>query len=46
MFCTRKNIYQSSMELGTIMDDLHKLLTGDWEEMRYIYRLFGGQSAE
>lgn len=39
VFCTTKNIYQSSMELGTIISDIHKMLTGDESEMTYLYRL-------
>lgn len=39
VFCTTKNIYQSSMELGTIISDIHKMLTGDDSEMTYLYRL-------
>ncbi len=39
VFCTTKNLYQSSMELGTIISDIHKMLTGEEEEMTYLYRL-------
>lgn len=39
VFCTAENLYQSSMELGTFILDLHKMLTGDWESMTYLYRL-------
>lgn len=39
VFCTTKNIYQSSMELGTIISDIHKMLAGQDSEMTYLYRL-------
>ena len=39
VFCTTKNIYQSSMELGTIISDIHKMLAGQESEMTYLYRL-------
>lgn len=39
VFCTTKNLYQSSMELGTIISDIHKMMTGDEESLTYIYRL-------
>lgn len=39
VFCTTKNLYQSSMELGTIISDIHKMMTGDEENLTYIYRL-------
>lgn len=39
VFGTTKNLYQSSMELGTIISDLHKMMTGDEENLTYIYRL-------
>lgn len=39
VFGTTKNLYQSSMELGTIISDIHKMMTGDEENLTYIYRL-------
>lgn len=38
VFGTTKNLYQSSMELGTIMADMHKMLTGE-DDFTYIYKL-------
>ncbi len=38
VYCTTKNLYQSSMELGTIISDMHKMLTGG-EGMTYLYQL-------
>lgn len=38
VYCTTKNLYQSSMALGTIISDMHKMLTGK-DEMTYLYRL-------
>lgn len=39
VFCTTSDLYQSSMELGTFVLDLHKMLTGDREDMTYLYEL-------
>lgn len=39
VFCTTKNLYQSSMELGTIISDIHKMLTGETDSLTYIYQL-------
>ena len=38
VYCTTKNLYQSSMELGTIISDIHNMLTEDGE-LVYIYKL-------
>lgn len=39
VYCTAKNLYQSSMELGTITADIHRMLTGEDEELTYLYKL-------
>ncbi|MGN0314335.1 MAG: ABC transporter substrate-binding protein [Fusicatenibacter sp.] len=39
VYCTTKNLYQSSMELGTIISDIHNMITGKEEELTYIYKL-------
>lgn len=39
VYCTTKNLYQASMELGTITSDIHKMLTNDTENMTYLYRV-------
>jgi iron complex transport system substrate-binding protein len=39
VYCTTKNLYQSSMELGTIISDIHKMLTGEDDDLTYIYKL-------
>lgn len=38
VYCTTKNLYQSSMELGTIISDMHKMLAGE-DDMTYLYQL-------
>ena len=38
VFCTTRDLYQSSMELGTIISDIHSMLT-DGTDMTYIYPL-------
>ncbi|MDD7740584.1 MAG: ABC transporter substrate-binding protein [Fusicatenibacter sp.] len=39
VYCTTKNLYQSSMELGTIISDIHNMINGKEEELTYIYKL-------
>lgn len=39
VFCTTKNLYQSSMELGTLIRDFHYMLNGEEGELTYLYRL-------
>ncbi len=39
VFCTTENLYQSSMHLGTLVLDLHRMFTGEWDNMTYLYRL-------
>ena len=38
VFCTTRDLYQSSMELGTIISDIHSMLT-DRTDMTYVYPL-------
>lgn len=38
VYCTEKDLYQSTMELGTIISDIHKMLVGD-SDMTYLYQL-------
>lgn len=39
VFCTTQNIYQSTMELGTIISDIHKMLIGE-DNMKYLFQLY------
>ena len=39
VWCTEKNLYQSTMELGTITSDIHKMLIGDDADLTYLYKL-------
>lgn len=39
VFCTTRNLYQSTMELGTIISDIHKMLSGEEGSLTYIYKL-------
>lgn len=39
VFCTTKDLYQSSMALGTFIFDLHEMLEGREENLIYLYRL-------
>ncbi len=39
VYCTGKNLYQSSMELGEIIADLHHVFAGEDEALTYIYKL-------
>ena len=39
VFCTTRDLYQSSMELGTMIADIHGMLNGEEESLTYLYRL-------
>lgn len=39
VYCTTQNIYQSTMELGTIIADMHGMLQGEDDTLTYLYRL-------
>lgn len=42
VWCTTNDLYQQSMSIGVMIDDIHKMLTGgadQEEEMKYIYLL-------
>ena len=39
VFCTTKNIYQSSMSLGTITADIHYMLADQTDALTYLYQL-------
>ncbi len=39
VFCTTKNLYQATMELGTFISDINRVLAGETDGMTYIYQL-------
>ena len=39
VYCTTRDLYQSSMELGTITADIHGMLNGEEGGLVYLYRL-------
>ena len=39
VYCTRENFYQASMELGDLAGDLHRVLTGDTDDLTYLTHL-------
>lgn len=39
VYCTSRNLYQSSMELGTILTDICRMLEGRDDGLTYLYRL-------
>lgn len=39
VYCTSKNLYQSSMELGTILLDICRMLQGKEGQLTYLYKL-------
>ena len=39
VYCTTRDLYQSSMELGTITADIHGMLNGEEDGLVYLYRL-------
>ena len=45
MWCTARDLYQSSMALGTFAEDIRAMLTGRGETV-YLYRLPAGREEE
>ncbi|OUQ28888.1 iron ABC transporter substrate-binding protein [Lachnoclostridium sp. An131] len=39
VYCTTRDLYQSSMELGTMIADIHGMLNGEEDSLTYLYRL-------
>ena len=39
VYCTSKNLYQSTMSLGTITSDIRRMMTGADADLTYIYKL-------
>ena len=39
VYCTTKNLYQSSMELGTIIADIYHMLHDEDDQLTYIYKV-------
>ena len=39
VWCTAEDMYQQSMSAGNLIEDFHRMLTGDDKENRYLYRL-------
>ena len=39
VYCTTKNLYQSSMELGTIIADIYHMLHDENDQLTYIYKV-------
>ena len=39
VYCTTKNLYQASMELGTMISDFYYMMAGEDSELTYLYRL-------
>ena len=39
VYCTTENLYQSSMQLGTFVQDLNAMLSGETEQMTFLYPL-------
>ena len=39
VWCTTEDMYQQSMSAGNLIEDFHRMLTGDDKEPRYLYRL-------
>lgn len=39
VFCTTENLYQSSMELGTLTLDLRRMLSGERDNMTFLYHV-------
>ncbi len=41
VYCTGKNMYQETVETGTMILDIYRMLNGDEDGMRFLYRLKG-----
>ena len=39
VFCTTNDMYQQSMSIGYLMEDIHKMLLGKKEGMKYLFQL-------
>ena len=39
VYCTTRDLYQSSMEPGTMIADIHGMLNGEEDSLTYLYRL-------
>ena len=39
VFCTQPSLYQSTDKTGTFIDDLRKMLSGETEDMTFLYKL-------
>lgn len=39
VFCTTKNLYQESLAIGSLTKDIHSMITGETEDMKYLYPL-------
>ena len=40
VFCTTNDMYQQSMSIGYMIDDMHSMITGDADSnMKYLYKL-------
>ena len=39
VYCTTENLYQSSMQLGTFVQDLNSMLSDETEQMTFLYPL-------
>ena len=39
VFCAQKNLFQESMGLGTLITDIHQMLTEEEPHMTYLYKL-------
>ncbi len=39
VYCTGKNMYQETVETGTMISDIYRMLNGDEDGMHFLYRL-------
>ena len=39
VFCAQKNLFQESMGLGTLITDIHQMLTEEEPQMTYLYKI-------
>ena len=39
VWCTTKNLYQESMSVGAMLEDIHAIFSGSQEDGTYLYKL-------
>ena len=43
VWCTTNDMYQQSLSVGYLLEDIHKMIQGEKEDMHYLFRLPDGK---